>query len=471
MKNTLFNIFKVAFSNVFTILSGVLLGFLLPKIIGIDDYGYYKTFTLYATYVGLFHFGIEDGIYLYYSGKSYEELNIKKFRTYFKYLVVIEIIICSIITLISSFFLHNELKFIFICVAIFMVTSNIINYNKLLSQITCRFSELSIVNIIQAFLLSASVLIFWVLYKNCKYELNYKLFILIYISIHFVVMLIYVFRYRKISVGPGEKKLYNEFFVFFKMGAPLLISNLCGMLILSLDRQFVNALFDNRTYAIYSFAYNMLMLITTVISSISTVIYPTIKKADNIKLDDLYPKVISYVLMFVFMCVIVYFPLVPFVSWFLPQYIDSLIIFRVILPGIAITGVISVVIHNYYKILNKNKIYFIVSLIILALSFVANLIAYLIYKNTIAISIASLFVTVIWFFVLDRCLGYKIKYNIRNYIYMAALISAFYLITCIDEMIFGFLLYVIIYMILSVLIYKKEIFEIFNKILKRKFNQ
>ena len=44
IKDTLKNILKVAFSNIFTVIAGVIVGFALPKMIGITNYGYYKTF-------------------------------------------------------------------------------------------------------------------------------------------------------------------------------------------------------------------------------------------------------------------------------------------------------------------------------------------------------------------------------------------------------------------------------------------
>ena len=44
------NIIKVAVSNLFTILAGVLVGFIIPKMMGTTDYGYYKIFTLYIFY-------------------------------------------------------------------------------------------------------------------------------------------------------------------------------------------------------------------------------------------------------------------------------------------------------------------------------------------------------------------------------------------------------------------------------------
>ena len=74
------NIIKVGISNLFTILSGIIVGFVIPKIMGLEDYGYYKTFTLYVSYVGLFHLGFIDGIYLKYGGVSYDDFDKCQFQ-------------------------------------------------------------------------------------------------------------------------------------------------------------------------------------------------------------------------------------------------------------------------------------------------------------------------------------------------------------------------------------------------------
>ena len=58
------NIIRVLLSNVATIISGIVIGFIIPKILSVRDYGMYKTFTLYMTYAGFFSLGIIDGIVL-----------------------------------------------------------------------------------------------------------------------------------------------------------------------------------------------------------------------------------------------------------------------------------------------------------------------------------------------------------------------------------------------------------------------
>ena len=62
----------VAFSNIIKLISSILIAFVIPNLLGLTNYGYYKVFVLYLTYIGLFHFGFIDGIYLKFGGLSYE---------------------------------------------------------------------------------------------------------------------------------------------------------------------------------------------------------------------------------------------------------------------------------------------------------------------------------------------------------------------------------------------------------------
>ena len=135
-KKTAKNIIKVSLSNMIKLLAGVLVSFLLPRIIGVTDYGYYKTFTLYATYIGLLHFGFADGIYLKFGGKNYDELDRQSFRMYSFFLICLELFITLILTGISFFALKGDARFIILCLGVYAFSSNVANYYQIISQIT-----------------------------------------------------------------------------------------------------------------------------------------------------------------------------------------------------------------------------------------------------------------------------------------------------------------------------------------------
>ena len=128
------NVAMVAFSNILTILSGVLAGFVLPKIMGVTDYGYYKIFTLYYTYVGILSFGFVDGIYLLFAGKNYDSLDKNKFLLFTRFMCIFQIIITIIITGISLIFIKSYYGFIFMFIGIGLITNNITSYYQYISQ-------------------------------------------------------------------------------------------------------------------------------------------------------------------------------------------------------------------------------------------------------------------------------------------------------------------------------------------------
>lgn len=460
IKNVLFNIIKVAISNIFILVSGVLTGFVVPKIMGVSDYGYYKTFTLYISYSSLFRFGIVDGIYLIFGGKNYEELNKQKFRFYSKFLFVLESIISMILIIISITFLKDEYRYIFLFVSVYIWAFNITSYYQIISQITGRFNELSLRNMLQAILSSVVVVCFWILYKFAKFNLTYKIYTFFYVTIQILLSFWYVFTYREITFGKVEnyEKGFHSIFVFIKAGFPLLFANLCATLLLTMDRQFVNVLFDNSTYAVYAFAYNLLSLVTVATSAVSTVIYPMLKREDKNELKTIYSALVTVVLEFVFVALLIYYPLSIFIENFLPNYVESLQIFKIIFPGLAISTVITVIMHNYYKTLGRNFEYFLKSLLILVLSFVANIIAYKIFKEPIAISAVSIIIMAIWYLVIESLFikNYKIKWK-KNYLFMILMILVFYICSfIIKNIILGFFMYLILLIVISITFYKKD---------------
>ena len=445
-RKTIWNILKVAISNVIILISSILVGFLLPKIVNIQDYGYYKTFTLYASYVGLVHSGITDGIYLKYGGKSYEDLESEKsiFRTFNLVVLLLDLFFSTSLFVSSLFIAEQNIKFILIALATFLIVNNMVGHFQIISQITNRFNELAIKNSIQSFLTIILIVSIWFFYHQYNYSISYKLYTILYIAIIFGSLLYYLVRYRSIVFGRRARlsESKQDIIKLIKIGLPLLIANLCTGFILTIDRQIVNIFWPvsvSNDYSIYAFAYNLLSLVTIAISAISTVLYPTLKNTNQELLKSNYSNLIDGMLSLGFICLLLYFPLCLFIEWFLPKYIDSLKIFRVVFPGIVLSSTISVVIHNYYKVVGKNTRFFIYSLLILLLSLASDIAVYFIFKSTISISVASVFCIFIWFMLTDVFLVKRYSLNcFKNYSLIAVLLLSFYLVTLINNYYIGF---------------------------------
>ena len=48
---------------------------IVPKVLGITEYGYWQLFIFYTSYTGFFHLGLNDGFYLLKSGQTRNSLD------------------------------------------------------------------------------------------------------------------------------------------------------------------------------------------------------------------------------------------------------------------------------------------------------------------------------------------------------------------------------------------------------------
>ncbi len=454
---TLVSIIQVSASNIIRLLAGIFVGFLLPKVIGVTNYGIYKTFTLYCSYVSIFSFGFADGIYLKYGGINYEEINKNDFRTYSRVYIAIQAIVTFIGIIISSCWFDITAKVVFIFTALYLFSANVTGYYQYISQITRRFKELSYRNIIYSVITILGICFLFFLYKINDSYISYFWYMLFYITTCYALTIWYILTYKDLLFGKASplKVCTSNIFNCIKIGIPLAISNLCLSMLLSIDRQFVNLLYDIDTYSVYAFAYNMLSLITTAMAAISTVIYPSMKRENGKKVVRFYDTFVAIILSLTFACIAVYYPLSWFVPWFLPKYSNSLIIFKIILPGLSIQSVITIVIHNYYKIDGKSTSFFVKSLIVLLLSIIANFVAYYCFKTTISISIASIIIMMFWYFILDFYYLKHYKTNsLKNYLYIILMGIVFYIFPS-KEWWYSLIIYCFFYFTITYLFYGK----------------
>ena len=467
-KRFLKNIIMVLFSNLFSILSGILVGFVIPKMMDVSDYGYFKTFSLYTSYIGLLHLGFIDGIYLIFAGKKYEELDKEKFRLYFKFIFIMQTIMTLIVLLIALFFLNTNYFIVLVFVALDVLAVNMITYYEFISQITLRFKRIALRNIIRNTINILAIVVLYLLYRFNSMVIYSYIYIGIVVGINYIMAIWYIISYKELSFGKSAK-LKNEkdnIKSFFAVGIQLLLATLVGQLMFISDQQVVNIFFDNDTYAVYAFAYTMINLITVATSAISTVLYPTLKTMNNETVKQNYSLINSYLLMFVAFCLIIYYPLDIIIRNYLPKYIDSLKVFAIILPGVMISSSISVIKYNCYKTFKKIKSYFFKSFIMLFVAIVADICVYFIFKNTISISIVSIAVLTIWYLLVEYYFikEYKVKW-VKNFIYMLIMIGGFYGVSFIPNIYLSGCAYLTFYIIFTLCIYHNVIKEMYNRLI------
>lgn len=471
MNKALKDILRLFTSNIVTLVLGILSGFIIPKIMGVSDYGMYKTFTLYGAYLGLFQIGILDGLYLKYGGYDYEHLKKDEFAEYCRSFFLIQLSISVILLVALLFFVSSEYRFILMCLSINLLVVNMTSFFQVISKMTLRFKLIATRYNIYSIVLMSSISVLFLFFKIFGRTIPYQLYIGILLSLNTVLLFWFANTYKEISFKPNVRPFSNpKFYIeIIKVGMPIMVAYLCSSLILSLDRQFVNILFDIKTYAVYSFAYSMLTLVTTALSAISSVMYPNLKRMNSETLSKRYSSLVMALMIGSFGCLFVYFPLVWFVNWYLPLFTGSLGIFRIVLPGIVVSSIVTIVMQNYYIALEKSFEFFKQTVIVLVLSFIANTIAYWLFRTTYAISAASVIVTLLWYLIGERYFvkSFKIKW-VKKFTYLLMMMFGFYIITEFTEWYTGIFIYILFYIVTTICFWRQNLKQVILMFRERK---
>lgn len=455
-KGFIINLIRVGLSNLFILTSQILVGLALPKIMSMNDFGLYRKFMLYATYISLLHFGFTDGILIKYGGTKYSDIDDLKLRTIVRFFLFFEFILGNCIFIFSLLFFHGSYRFIFSALGIYCFLLNSVTFYQFFSQAVFNFKILSFLNEVQGILISVIIafLIFvhLCLGKSIKYTDYLCLFLIVYMTI-FTSYLIY---YKKIIFGKHYEftKVKNEIIKIFKVGILITAAYQLANITLNFDNQLVSIFFNNKEFAIYSFAYNLVSIIISVVMAISTVLFPYLNKQGKNKTILQYSRNNNYMLIFVYGLLVFYYLVNFVIKIYLPDYISSLKYFRVLLPGVAITTSITSIVFNHYKVTNDIKTYFINGCYAFLSTFVLNIICYYLFHSVYYLAIVSLITLFLWYSIED--VYFRKKYKIveyRHYIYIICMTLMFETITNFLNDFWGIVIYILVYSVCSYIIY------------------
>lgn len=447
-------ILYVTFSNIIKMLVSILTIFILPLVFSKQNYGYYKLFFLYLSYVGVLHFGLIDGIYLIYSGKKREELSPTKFSYYFKLLLIIQIIILIIILGYSGI-VTGEKKNILVFISVNTLIVNLMGFFQFLSQITENFSEYANRNLILSILNFIFLIIFFILRID-----SYIFFLIVYTLINGLMLLWYIFTYKKLILVKNNKidNINLNLKETFKLGIPLLLSNLVIIMMSNISKQIVEIIYPIEiypdTFAIFSFAFTLLGYTSVFLAAISIIIYPILKRTEDDKLKNNYSKLSNILIVILTFSMLGYYPVKLIIEKFLPGYTESLLIFFIICPSIIFTSIITIVQQNYYKRYNLNTSFLVIGISLIILLTITTLItSFYISSSLIIISIIYLLFIILWYVINEIYLIRKLNIKIsKNYLYLIVNVLSFYLFgTLFSKMYISISFYFLVFLISTLL--------------------
>lgn len=102
-------------------LASVVMSLLVPKILGVVEYGYWQLFIFYTNYVGFFHFGLNDGVYLLNGGVPRGQINKSSIHSQLLFGLTYQVIIAVGFSVVSILFVKDPNRlFVLFATALFL---------------------------------------------------------------------------------------------------------------------------------------------------------------------------------------------------------------------------------------------------------------------------------------------------------------------------------------------------------------
>ncbi|WP_100333078.1 MATE family efflux transporter [Bacillus alkalisoli] len=366
-------------ANITSLIISVLIVLIVPKLIGVEDYGYWQLYLFYVAYVGFLQFGWNDGIYLRYGGMEYNKLEKKVFFSQFWMLTISQLILSIIIIVFSSIFINEvEREFILIMVSFCMVLMGVRAMPMFILQATNRIKEYSQMIIMDRLLyccLVIALLIFGVR--------EYELIIVADLIGKFVSLLYAVYSCRDLIFNKVNNFYlsFNETIENISVGIKLMFANIASMLIIGVVRFGIERSWDIATFGKVSLTLSISKLLMLFINSVGIILFPILRKTEMDRLPNIYKSMRDLLMVILFGVLILYYPLSVMLSSWLPDYAESVLYLALLFPMCVYEGKTALLINTFLKTLRKEKLMLKINLISLFLSVNITLLTTMLIEN------------------------------------------------------------------------------------------
>ena len=200
--------------------------------------------------------------------------------------------------------------------------------------------------------------------------------------------------------------------------------------------------------------------IYTLISVVSNLVYPYLVRVSQDKYAEYYTLMSDMLVTVAVFSMLAFYAVKFIILEWLDKFIPSIPVIEILFGTVVFRALITLVCGNYFKVLKLIKSYTQNNVFAIAISFLLNVAAYLIFRDYIYIAVASLLSFVIWYVVTDRIFIRQLKISFggyaARYICILASLTVFFALRD-TEPIRAFFLYFACSVVICLLCFHKQI--------------
>ena len=343
-------------ANLLSLLVSVLTTLIVPKFFGdaVEQYGYLKIYLFYVGYIGFFHLGWCDGIFLRDGGKQWSELDKPLYAGQFRLLSLMQLAVGALISAFGCIFASDaDYKFIFVAIGV-----NVLVYlpRTMLAyylQTTNRIKEYSSITTAGRSVYGISIVLILLFFTR-----SYRHFVIGDIIGKTVALFVAVWWCRDIVLKTKSaplKATFKEAGVNISVGIKLLFANIASMLVTGIVQWGIQAKWDVATYGKISFTLSISNLLLQFISAVALVLYPTLRRTNRESLTGIYGVLRNVLMVPTLGFLAAYYPVELLLSYWLPQYAESMRYMAILFPVCIYAAKNTLLVNTYLNVYRMEK--------------------------------------------------------------------------------------------------------------------
>lgn len=354
-----------------SLLVSIVTALLVPKMLGVEGFGYWQLFIFYCSYSGLFLFGLNDGCYLINGGMDRASIDQRSINTQLLVGTIIlslsTTIICSVALLLIE---DLDRLFVVFAFALYTLLSGVTVFLGYTFQAMNETRLFSFSTILDRCSFAVPLVVFVLVQQS-----DFHLYVIAYLAARTVSLLYCCWNARDIlragyySVDEGISQSIKSMCV----GCKLMFANVADMLILGFGRFLIDSVWGVEAFGKVSLSISLVNFFIMFVTQASMVMFPTLRQGTAAERRSIYELLRDASEVLFPAIYLLYFPIESILSAWLPQYRDSLVYFAYLIPICVFNTKMDLCCITYYKVLRMESNLLVVNTLTVAASAICAL--------------------------------------------------------------------------------------------------
>ncbi len=335
---------------------------LVPKVLGVEAYGYWQLFVFYISYVGFFHLGLNDGVYLIKGGESREEISKPSVNSQFLFSVGYQLVFAAVIVCLAlAGLLGPDRSFIIACTGGYLVLHNAAAYLMFVLQAMNETKKSSYATVVER--LAYCLPLFALLGTGV---LDFRPYVAAQLAAAAIQLLYCLYQMRDFPHAGllTTSETLAEAAESIRVGLQLMLAGIASQLILGIARFAIDWGWGVEVFGKLSLSITLANFFMVFVSQASMVLFPAMRQSEAGTMRRFVETAEALTSLAFPILYVSYFPLVLILGTWLPAYAESLTFLAALLPVCLFDCKTNLIYYTFYKVERRERTMLLVNLVV-----------------------------------------------------------------------------------------------------------